>query len=60
MNCVDGLKYSCYAVKDNIMFRTFKKLVYSLFFRKYLAENESTIAYFDDMVSYQLPPAHKY
>lgn len=42
------------------MFRIFKKLVYSLFFRKYLAENESTIAYFDDMVSYQLPPAHKY
>ncbi len=56
MNCVDGLKYSCYTVKDNIMFRTFEKLVYSLFFRKYLAENGSTIAYFDDMVSSLVAP----
>lgn len=43
------------------MFRIFKKLVYSLFFRKCLAENESTIAYFDDVALISLSHhEHKY
>lgn len=43
------------------MFSMFKKLVYSLFFRKCLAENESTIAYFDDVALISLSHhEHKY
>ena len=42
------------------MIKTFKKLFYLLFFRKFLLLKPDDSAYFDEMISYMPNIEHKY